>query len=272
MSRERESTMSLHREPIFTDRLDVHLVKKNLAPSRSKAQEMIQWGHVKVLIQNQFQVTRKPSFQVNSSNSVRLIQKDILKYVARSGLKLHHAMKELQISPFSKKVLDIGLSTGGFAHCLLEHGASQVIGVDVGRGQLHPRLRNHPRLISLEGVNARLLRNTLGDRQKSFDWITVDVSFISLKHILPEVSHFLAPGGEFLCLVKPQFEQTTRGTWVKIRNGSPLPNPPFEPSTVTTCSLDETRRTQRARPQTDEERAVIDKVRVRMINLCQSSI
>ena len=211
-------------------RLDVYLVENSLAPSRSKAQEMIQNGGVEVSSQSRSQVIKKASFQVNSKNKVRLTQTDLLKYVARSGLKLEHAINQLGINPKSKRVLDIGLSTGGFAHCLLTHGASYIVGVDVGRGQLHPQLQNHPQLISLEGVNARNLRESLGQlidskdlttkvseeggqalmMEKRFDLITVDVSFISLEHILPEISHFLAERGEFLILVKPQFEMGRR--------------------------------------------------------------
>ena len=189
-------------------RLDVHLVESCLVPSRTKAQEMIQSGSVEVLINTQFQIIRKPSFKVSSSRHVRLIETKLLRYVARSGLKLEYAMDELGISPNSQKVLDIGLSTGGFAHCLLEHGASEVVGVDVGQGQLNPQLKNNSRLTSFEGINARYLHTELDYRYlNSFSLITVDVSFISLEHIFPEIPYFLAPGGEFLSLVKPQFER-----------------------------------------------------------------
>ena len=188
--------------------MDKYLVENSLAPSRTKAQEMIQNGKVEVFLNTQFQVMNKPGFKVGeATQGVRLVATDLLKYVARSGLKLEYAIKELGVSPKFKRVLDIGLSTGGFAHCLLEYGASQVVGVDVGRGQLHPRLWGHPRLVSFEGVNARHLRTQL-DPPYGFDLITIDVSFISLKHIVPEVPHFLAPHGEFLFLVKPQFEQS----------------------------------------------------------------
>ena len=224
-------------------RLDRYLVENSLVPSRTKAQEIIQSGGVEVFLENHFQVMRRPSFKVDEfvPPPVRLLQTDLLKYVARSGLKLEHAIKKLGLDPKAKRALDIGLSTGGFAHCLLEHGVMDIVGVDVGRGQLHPRLKNHPRLISLEGFNARYLRRDLkaklihafqrrqatqiakeraiadnetvleslcvgGASPLIFDLITIDVSFISLEHILPEIPFFLAEGGEFLALVKPQFE------------------------------------------------------------------
>ena len=231
-------------------RLDIYLVEKALAPSRTKAQELIESGSIEVLVNGHFQVIQKPSFRVeecqvsspvndhknhceNSQanlhenylashyenhqagrrrshhiNHVRIVKQNLLKYVARSGLKLEHAIKTLGISPKGKKVLDVGLSTGGFAHCLLEHGALGVVGVDVGTNQLHPQLRNHPNLVFFEGVNARYLRTELNPSYKNhFSLVTVDISFISLEHVLPEIPYFLNPEGEFLLLVKPQFEQ-----------------------------------------------------------------
>ena len=187
-------------------RLDRYLVESSLAPSRSKAHEMIQSGKIEILINSQFETMRKPSFKVIPGSSVRRVGNELLRYVSRGGLKLEYALSELGVSPKSKRVLDVGLSTGGFAHCLLKQEALEVVGVDVGRGQLHPHLRNHPRLKVLEGVNARRLRSYL-DSKYGFDLVTVDVSFISLEHILPEALSFLNPGGELLALVKPQFEQ-----------------------------------------------------------------
>ena len=207
-------------------RLDVYLVKNSLAFSRTKAQEMIREGQVEVWMDHQFQPMTKPSFKVTKGGRIRVIgQSELLRYVSRSGLKLQYAMDELGVLCAGRKVLDIGLSTGGFAQCLLERGAIEVVGVDVGCKQLHPQLKDHPRLISFEGVNARYLRREWNHRgmdyQGAFNLITVDVSFISLKHILPEIPYFLVPKGEFLILVKPQFEgdMVRESLWSRYRLG-----------------------------------------------------
>ena len=248
-------------------RLDTYLVKQSLAPSRTKAQEMIQRGHVEVMVNNQFQVTKKPHFKVTSKNDLRLNERELLRYVARSGLKLQYAIDKLGIDPSSKRVLDIGLSTGGFAHCLLERGALEVVGVDVGRDQLHPRLKSHPRLTSLESLNARYLRREWVSRgldsSKKFDLITVDVSFISLKHILPEIPLFLTFRGEFLALVKPQFEQDNSGENIPPKISQT--KVPLSPSR-TSPLLQHNYRKQKTIFSSEN----YEKVEVKIKNLCQS--
>jgi len=125
-------------------------------------------------------------------------------WVSRGGVKLAAALDAFGVSPAGKRCLDVGASTGGFTHVLLEHGAAQVVALDVGRGQLDWRLRQDPRVVVKEGVNARYLaREDLAGR---FDLITVDVSFISLRLVLPALVPLLAEGADLVALVKPQFE------------------------------------------------------------------
>jgi 23S rRNA (cytidine1920-2'-O)/16S rRNA (cytidine1409-2'-O)-methyltransferase len=131
-----------------------------------------------------------------------------LKYVSRAGLKLEGALQRTDLSVEKLICLDVGQSTGGFSDVLLAKGAAEVVGFDVGHGQLHARLRSHPRLKSFEGVNARdaaehpILRGYLNKA----DLVVGDVSFISLRILLPELTAFLVPRGRMLFLVKPQFE------------------------------------------------------------------
>jgi len=132
------------------------------------------------------------------------------RYVSRGGLKLEGALAASGIDPRGRRCLDAGQSTGGFTDCLLQHGAAHVVGVDVGRGQLHPRLREDERVTAVEGVNARTLSarawaaESPGDA--AFGLIVGDLSFISLTLVLPALAPLLAPGGDLLMLVKPQFE------------------------------------------------------------------
>jgi 23S rRNA (cytidine1920-2'-O)/16S rRNA (cytidine1409-2'-O)-methyltransferase len=131
--------------------------------------------------------------------------------VGRGGLKLDHALTAFGIDPRGHRALDIGASTGGFTDVLLARGAAHVVALDVGDNQLDWRLRTDPRVLCLERVNARYLTPAaLPDDHRLFDIVTIDVSFISLKHILPVVPALLAPGGRIVALVKPQFEAGRR--------------------------------------------------------------
>src|SRR6185369_11595525 len=126
------------------------------------------------------------------------------RYVSRGGLKLEGALATSGIAVAGKVCLDIGQSTGGFTDCLLQHGAAQVTGVDVGHGQLHEKVRRDPRVVAIESVNAREL--TAQQVGVDFDLVTGDLSFISLTLVLPALVPLLKSGGALLMLVKPQFE------------------------------------------------------------------
>lgn len=179
-------------------RLDELLVRRGLVASRQKARALILAGQVIV----DGQPVDKPGKQIPVSSSVEI--KDLPKYVGRGGDKLEAALKEFGVDVRGKVCLDVGASTGGFTDCLLQHGASRVYAVDVGRGQLHWKLRNDPRVVVKEGINARYLKPE--DIGEPVDLVTCDVSFISSTLILPAVIPLLKPEGELLVLVKPQFE------------------------------------------------------------------
>jgi 23S rRNA (cytidine1920-2'-O)/16S rRNA (cytidine1409-2'-O)-methyltransferase len=180
-------------------RLDLLLVDRGLAESRQKAQALILAGQVLV----DEQKVEKTGAQVSTEARLR-ITGDSLRYVSRGGLKLEAALEHFGMEPAGKICLDIGASTGGFTDCLLQHGAARVVAVDVGTNQLHWKLRNDPRVVSIEQTNARYLNSaTIPER---VNLVTVDVSFISATLILPNVPPLLNPGAEILVLAKPQFE------------------------------------------------------------------
>ncbi len=180
-------------------RLDSLLVERGLAESREKAQAMILAGHV--LVNNH--KMEKCGTAVAENVSVSLLAKPA-KYVSRGGLKLEGALKHFRVNPDGKICLDVGASTGGFTDCLLQKGAAKVFAVDVGTNQLDWRLRQDPRVVSLEKVNARHLAfKNIGER---VELVTMDVSFISATLILPALPPLLVPRAEMLVLVKPQFE------------------------------------------------------------------
>ena len=186
-------------------RLDVALVELNLAPSRTKAQQMIEAGEVEVGGVAVLQASR----MVDPSDVRVRADSQTLKYVSRGGLKLEGALRRLQIQPSEWMCLDIGLSTGGFADCLLQMGASKVVGVDVGKGQLHDRLARDPRVISYDKINARELPSEIVP--VSLDLCVVDVSFISLTQIILRLKEVLPAKCKLLALVKPQFEVGASG-------------------------------------------------------------
>lgn len=221
-------------------RVDQALVSRGLASSRTAAQRLIDAG--RVYVADTDTVLKKAS-QLVASDEVLEVRAAVDgmpgedRYVSRGGLKLEGALAAAGLGADVLKgrtALDVGLSTGGFADCLLQAGVAQVIGVDVGHGQLHGRMVTEPRLISLEGINARHLTREMLDEQlaqwkspaageeaaapvsalvpapttpeANFDLIVGDVSFISLTLVLPALAPLLAPGGDLLMLVKPQFE------------------------------------------------------------------
>ncbi len=180
-------------------RLDLLLVARGLAPSRERARALILAGQVSV----NGSTAVKAGTSVDTSAEITLSTPDH-PYVSRGGLKLAHALDTFGVSTEGRLALDIGASTGGFTDVLLRRGARHVVALDVGHGQLDWGLRNDPRVTVREHVNARFLRPE--DVPGPFDLVTVDVSFISLRHILPVVPVIVAPAADVVVLVKPQFE------------------------------------------------------------------
>ena len=170
-----------------------------MAPSRARAQALVLAGVVRVAGVR----SDKPGRSVPVDAEVEIDQPDF-PWVSRGGVKLAAALDRFGISPRGRRCLDVGASTGGFAHVMLEGGAASVVAVDVGRGLLHERLRRDPRVTVMEGVNARYL--DAASVPGPFDLITVDVSFISLRLVLPALREVLIPAGDLVALVKPQFE------------------------------------------------------------------
>ncbi len=181
-------------------RLDVLLLERGLFDSREKARIAVMAGSV--LVGDQPAV--KPASLVDEGATLRLAQRP--RYVSRGGDKLEHALDAFAIDVHATVAADIGASTGGFTDCLLQHGASRVYAVDVGRGQLDLRLRNDPRIVAMDGVNARYLE----ELPEPVDLVTIDVAFISLRLVLPAVRSLLRSGGDIVALFKPQFEAAKR--------------------------------------------------------------
>lgn len=181
------------------ERIDILLTKKGLVESRERAKIIVLAGEVYVDDQR----ITKPHIKV-SEDAIIQIKKDPIPYVSYGGVKLEKAINEFNIDVKGKKVVDIGSSTGGFVHCMLNHGASYVYAVDVGINQLHEKLRRDKRVIVKEGINARYLK--FEDIGEKVDMVTIDVSFISVKKILPVAKTFIDEGGIIISLIKPQFE------------------------------------------------------------------
>jgi len=180
-------------------RLDVLLTEKNPEFSRSKAQAVIMSGAVYVSGQKE----TKPGSMFPEEVPLE-IRGETLKYVSRGGLKLEKAMEVFPINLSGKVCMDIGSSTGGFTDCMLMNGASKVYSVDVGKGLLHYRLRNDPRVVVMEKTNVRYLKPE--DIPDIPDFASIDVSFISLTLVLPPVLNILGGNKEIVALIKPQFE------------------------------------------------------------------
>ena len=181
------------------ERLDVLLVKRNLAASREKAKAIIMSGNV--YVDNQKEDKPGTTFPEESKIEVR---GHTLPYVSRGGLKLEKAMKEFQVSVEGKVCTDVGSSTGGFTDCMLQNGATKVYAIDVGHGQLAWKLRNDERVVCMEKTNIRYVVPEDIDELAAFS--SIDVSFISLTKVLLPVKNLLTEDGQVVCLIKPQFE------------------------------------------------------------------
>lgn len=208
-------------------RLDLLLIERGLAESRSKAQAMIMAGQVRV----NDQVMLKPATGIQS-NSVLTVDSGP-RFVSRGGEKLEAALETFEINVSGLTCADVGASTGGFTDCMLQRGADKVYAIDVGKGILHWKMRNHPKVVVMEKTNARYVDKL----PEPVDFVTIDASFISLKILLPVVKGWIHPSlhlrhpsplgrgdrgeGELVCLIKPQFEagrkDVSRGDGV-IRN------------------------------------------------------
>ena len=184
---------------IMKERLDVILVEKGLYPSRERAKAAIMAGIVYV----DGQRVDKAGTGVNTEADI-FVKEDTCPYVSRGGLKLAKAIEVFQLSLNGLVAVDIGASTGGFTDCMLKNGVRKVYSIDVGYGQLDWSLRNDPRVVNMEKVNVRYLET---DKiAEKADFISIDVSFISLKLVFPVAAQLLADEGNLVCLVKPQFE------------------------------------------------------------------
>ena len=190
-------------------RADQLLVERGLAASRSQAQRLIASGVQWRLGAGAFRRVAKNGDDVPVHAELVLLDDAEARYVSRGGLKLEGALRAIGWDVSGWRCLDVGQSTGGFTDCLLQQGAAQVVGVDVGRDQLHPRLRSDARVVCIEGLNARELQAAdarIPDADQGFDLAVGDVSFISLTLVLPGIAALLKPGARLLMLVKPQFE------------------------------------------------------------------
>lgn len=182
-------------------RLDLILVERELFETREKAKREIMAGNV--IVNEQVETKAGTMFIDNDKLKIRI--KDKLKYVSRGGLKLEKAIKTWNLDFKDKLVLDIGASTGGFTDCALQNGAKYVYSVDVGKNQLDWKLRNDERVLSLEEMHIKDLKQEDINNEK-VNFIVIDVSFISLTKVIPYLKKFLAKTGKIVMLVKPQFE------------------------------------------------------------------
>jgi len=178
-------------------RLDLLLVRRGLAASRQRARELIEQGAVLV----DGVPASRPAAQVAVDQAIEL-QREDFPWVGRGALKLLGVLDPFGVDPTGLVAADLGASTGGFTQVLLERGAARVYAIDVGKGLLHYKLRDDPRVVLMEGVNARHLESL----PEPVDLVVGDLSFISIRLILPVIARLLRPGGEAVILVKPQFE------------------------------------------------------------------
>ena len=190
-------------------RLDLLMVEKGLARSRTQAQNLIKNHKVEIKEKDGWQSAKKPGAKVELDTEIKVQQDAADQFVSRGALKLLKALEFMQIDLANKIAIDVGQSTGGFTDCLLQNGAAQVVGIEVGHDQLAASLREDSRVVCYEGMNARdlpvesLLTHTEGE---GFDLAVMDVSFISQTKILPSLSPLIREQGYLISLVKPQFE------------------------------------------------------------------
>ena len=180
-------------------RIDVYLAENGIVASRTEAKRFVDEGAVYV---NGKQIN-KASYDVDGTENIT-VDKTVKEFVSRGGVKLKGALTEFGVNPYGRLCLDVGASSGGFTDCLLKSGAEHVIAVDSGSGQLAEALRRDPRVTVFENYNARYMKSE--DFEYSPNLAVMDVSFISATYIIPSVYDVLAEGGEFVCLIKPQFE------------------------------------------------------------------
>ena len=210
-------------------RIDQLLVERGLAASRSQAQRLIAGGVQWQQPDGSWRAVVKNRDEVPESAALQLLDDAESRYVSRGGLKLEGALMASGVKVQGLRCLDVGQSTGGFTDCLLQHGAAEVVGIDVGHAQVHPRISQDERVVCIEGVNARDVvpgDERVPDALEGFDLVVGDVSFISLTLVLPGVVHLLKPTGQLLMLVKPQFElqpgQVGKGGIVKDESHYPF--------------------------------------------------
>jgi len=193
----------------MNERIDRLIVTRGLAKSRTLAQRLIKEGAIEICVAGVWSKVKKVSAVYSSFCELRLIPNESQRFVSRAGLKLDYAISFCELELKGKKVLDVGQSTGGFSDCALQHGAISVTGVDVGHGQLDQAIRDNPKVRCLEGLNAReLSADIVGD---NFDFIVMDISFISQTLVLPKLPCLLNQNGVLVSLVKPQFEVGPEG-------------------------------------------------------------
>lgn len=190
-------------------RADQLVLLRGLVPTRSAAHRLIEREAVRWLGPKGWAVVNKAGLDVPEDCEIEVTDDAELRFVSRGGLKLEGALKHCGIDVSGLVCLDLGQSTGGFTDALLQAGASHVVGIDVGHGQLHPSLQADPRVTAYEGVNGRDVAGSAfaaAFQPHSFGFVTADLSFITSTHVLPTMVNYLAPGGHLLVLVKPQFE------------------------------------------------------------------
>jgi 23S rRNA (cytidine1920-2'-O)/16S rRNA (cytidine1409-2'-O)-methyltransferase len=192
-------------------RIDILLVERGLADSLEKAQAIVMAGKVTA----NGQLITKPGMSINRDMVLELTKQ--APFVSRGGIKLNHAIEEFGLNVSGKIAADIGASTGGFTDCLLKHGVKLVYAIDVGKGQLDWRLRQDPRVVVLEDINARYPI----DLPKKIDLVTIDVSFISVEKVIPSAVALLREDGYLVVLIKPQFEALKR----EVGKGGIIKNP-----------------------------------------------
>lgn len=190
-------------------RADVLLTEKGLCPSRTKAKELIEIGAVEYLFQGEWKRVSASSQKLSEDTELKILDSERLRFVSRAGLKLEGALRDFKISVQDRYVLDMGQSTGGFTDCLLQQGAKEVLGFDVGHDQLHESLRNHPQVKAFEGLHLKDLATVTETKSwldGHLDLVVVDISFISVISAFEELCQFREKKFDVLALVKPQFE------------------------------------------------------------------
>jgi 23S rRNA (cytidine1920-2'-O)/16S rRNA (cytidine1409-2'-O)-methyltransferase len=192
--------MPVPKKPVARRRIDLMLVENGLAENQARAQALVLAGKVTAAGHG----VAKPGTLVPGDAALAVSEPE--PFVGRGGLKLEHALDAFGIETTGKVAIDIGASTGGFTDCLLQRGAARVYAIDVGKGQLDWRLRQDPRVVVVEGVNARYPLTL----PEVADIATIDVSFISVTRVIPSAADAIKPGGDIVVLVKPQFEAQRR--------------------------------------------------------------